>query len=339
MLIPRIAVVPLFLLVAFCLLLSFGFDYKMRVRSFVAAAVAFATTSHAQTQYTSTGTAAVAAAKATAKTLSPTSSVPGKTFDRFVNIWLENTDFDMAAADPSLSWLATQGITLTNYLAITHPSQPNYIASVGGSTHWVIWDLFSRIASSERTIVDLLDAKGVSWSEYEEDMPYSGFEGDYVNQVTGANDYVRKHNPLISYDSVTEDENKLAKIKNLTMFYEDLNNNALPQWMFITPNMTNNGHDSSVTVAGTWAKSFLEPLLTNENFMNNTLILLTFDETESYFSNNRVFSVLLGDAVPKQLYGSTDDTAYNHYSIMATVENNWDLGNLGLNDKSASIFF
>jgi acid phosphatase len=209
MLIPRIAVVPVFFVVVFCLLLSFGFDYKMRVRSFVAASVAFATTSNAQTQYTSTGTAAVAAAKATAKTLSPTSSVPGKSFDRFVNIWLENTDFEMAAGDrtpllsyfvsitdinvASLSWLASQGITLTNYLAITHPSQPNYIASVGGSNHWVIWDLFSRISSSEKTIVDLLDAKGVSWSEYEEDMPYSGFEGDYVNQVNGANDYVRKH--------------------------------------------------------------------------------------------------------------------------------------------------
>ena len=99
MLIPRVAVIPVFFGFAFCLLLSFGFDYKMRVRSFVAATVAFATTSNAQTQYTSTGTAAVAAAKATAKTLSPTSSVPGKSFDRFVNIWLENTDFEMAAGD------------------------------------------------------------------------------------------------------------------------------------------------------------------------------------------------------------------------------------------------
>lgn len=57
----------------------------------------------------------------------------------------------------------------------------------------MIWDLFSRISSDVKTIVDLLDAAGVSWSEYEEDMPYSGFEGDYVNQVNGANDYVRKH--------------------------------------------------------------------------------------------------------------------------------------------------
>lgn len=49
--------------------------------------------------------------------------------------------------------------------------------------------------------------------------------------------------------------------------------------------------------------------------------------------------MLLGDAVPENLHGTTDDSSYNHYSIMATVENNWDLGNLGLNDKSASIFF
>lgn len=55
--------------------------------------------SNAQTQYTATKSASVAAARATAKTLSPTSSVKGKTFDRFVNIFLENTDFDMAAAD------------------------------------------------------------------------------------------------------------------------------------------------------------------------------------------------------------------------------------------------
>jgi hypothetical protein len=64
-------------------------------------------------------------------------------------------------------------------------------------------------------------------------MPYSGFKEDYVNQVNGKNDYVRKHNPLISYDSVTKSEDRLAKMKNLTMFYEDLKNNALPQWMFI----------------------------------------------------------------------------------------------------------
>jgi hypothetical protein len=97
--------------------------------------------------------------------------------------------------------------------------------------------------------------------------------------------------PLISYDSVTSNLDRLAKIKNFTMFYEDLANNALPQWMFITPNMSesceylvflstdnvlvNDGHDSSVTTAGDWARTFLTPLLSNPHFMNGTLVLLS----------------------------------------------------------------
>lgn len=42
----------------------------------------------------------------------------------------------------------------------------------------------------------------------------------------------------MSYNSVTSDTDRLAKSKNFTMFYEDLDNNELPQWMFITPNMS-----------------------------------------------------------------------------------------------------
>jgi hypothetical protein len=80
------------------------------------------------TQYTATGTADVAAARATAKTLSPTSHVKGKAFDRLAIIWLENTDYDLAAGDPNLDWLAKKGIKLTNHFAVTHPSEPNYVA-------------------------------------------------------------------------------------------------------------------------------------------------------------------------------------------------------------------
>jgi hypothetical protein len=64
-----------------------------------------------------------------------------------------------------------------------------------------------------------------------------------------------------------------------------------------------------------------------------------FDETESYISDNRVYSVLLGDAVPTELHGTTNEDEFNHYSIMATIENNWDLGNLGLGDKDAKAFY
>lgn len=51
--------------------------------------------------------------------------------------------------------------------------------------------------------------------------------------------------PLMSYDSVTSDVNRLAKCKNFTMFNRDLNDNKLPQWMFITPNMSKHSSISS----------------------------------------------------------------------------------------------
>ncbi|KAI0453004.1 phosphoesterase family-domain-containing protein [Xylaria acuta] len=292
------------------------------------------------TMYTATASASIEAARATALTLSPTSNVGGKTFDRFVQIFLENEDFDIAAGDPNLAYLATKGILLNNYYAITHPSQPNYVVAGGASTHNIIDDSFKRIGADTETIVDLLEAAQVSWSIYQEDMPYSGFQGTYVNQRNGANDYVRKHNPLVSYDSVGTDVNRLAKTKNFTLFDRDLAANTLPQWMFITPNMTNDGHDTSVTVAGKWARNFLEPLLSNKNFnKDRTLIVLTFDESENYLGPNKVFTVLLGNAVPSSKVGTTDSTKYNHYSLTKTVEDNWALGNLGQNDVSAVPFF
>lgn len=70
----------------------------MRYQAFLFAA---ASTAVAQEyySYTATETASVAAAQATAKTSSPTSHVKGKAFDRIAIIWLENTDYDLAAGD------------------------------------------------------------------------------------------------------------------------------------------------------------------------------------------------------------------------------------------------
>lgn len=134
-----------------------------------------AATAVAQNTQTSTGD--VSAAAATAKTSSPTSSVQGAVFDRIAIIWLENTDYEKAVGDPNLSALAKKGITLSNYFGVTHPSEPNYVASHGGDNFGMDNDDFNSINSNVSSIVDLLEAKGISWGAYQEDMPYSGFEG------------------------------------------------------------------------------------------------------------------------------------------------------------------
>lgn len=81
------------------------------------------------------------------------------------------------------------GMSLLAHMAM----QPNYVAAVGGDTFGIADDNTHYISASTGTIVDLLDNAGISWSVYQEDMPFSGFEANWVNQETGANDYMRKH--------------------------------------------------------------------------------------------------------------------------------------------------
>lgn len=296
-------------------------------------------TTGAENLYTATQPASVFAAQATALTSSPTSNVTGKAFDRIMIIWNENTDFTMAAGDPSLGLLAKQGITLNNYFGVTHPSEPNYCASLGGDYFGMNNDAFNQVPGNVSTVVDLLDDKCISWGVYQEDLPFSGFEGvAWVNQKSNANDYVRKHNPPVLYNSVATRTDRLSQIKNLTQFQNDYQSGKLPQWMFITPNMTSDGHDTSVTVAGRWTLNFLAPLLQDKNFMARTLILVTFDENHTKSIGNRVFSILLGGAVPQSLQGTTDSNYYNHYSGLATVEANWGLHTLGRFDIGANVF-
>lgn len=279
-----------------------------------------------------------AAATAATTTFDGSNYVKGEVFDRFYNVWLENTDFDKAAGQSGLKKLAEQGIVLTNYWALTHPSEPNYLASAGGDYFGLGDDEFITLPSNVSNIADLLDTKGISWAEYQEHQPYSGFQGfNFSNQQTYANDYVRKHNPLVLYDNVVKNETRLARLQNYTEFHKAVDNKALPQWAFITPNMTNDGHDSTIEVAGNWAYNFLNPLLQNQYFTEKTLVVLTFDENETYEIPNRIWAVLLGD-IPEELKGTSDDTYYDHYSLLSTVEANWGLPNLGRGDCGANVF-
>jgi hypothetical protein len=299
-----------------------------------------------ETCYTATAAKDVAAAAATAKTSSPVSNVKGKAFDRIAFIYFENENYNKAIGDPNFALFASQGITLSNYYAVTHPSQPNYMAALGGDYFGMQNDDFSRAPSNISTIVDILEDRGISWAMYQEDMPFSGFEGKaWVNQRNGANAYVRKHNSAVLFDTLSRTEQRLSQMKNLSMidtsrsmFHRDLKENKLPLWMFITPNMTSDGHDTSATVAGAWCRKFLGPLLADKTFMQNTLVLITWDENETYSQQNRILSILVGDAVPAELVGTTDSNFYNHYSELATVQANWDLPTLGRWDVGANVF-
>ncbi|KAI0004791.1 putative acid phosphatase Pho610 [Xylariaceae sp. FL0662B] len=264
--------------------------------------------------------------------------VPGKAFDRIISIWLENQDFAKVVADPDFADLRRFGILQTRYYAHTHPSQPNYIASVGGDYFGLDHDEVLRIPSNVSTVVDLLDVKDISWRGYFEGNPGPGYMAEGSIDRNGTWDYVRKHNHYVSYDSVNTNGSRLANLLSFRDFKEDLAAGKIPQFVMMSPDMLNDGHNTSLNYATKWAREFLLPLLADGVFKEKTLVQLTYDETEDYSEPNRIVSLLLGNAIPDSLKGSKDDTFYTHFSILSTTEHNWDLPNLGRFDVGANVF-
>jgi hypothetical protein len=271
-------------------------------------------------------------------TITNSPDVAGVVFDRFIQIWLENTDFMQARTNPSFQNLSAQGILLSSYYGVTHPSEPNYIASVGGDFFGLATDVLTSIPNNVSTIIDLLEAKNISWSTYQENMPTDGYAGYNYTNSDNYTYYARKHNPLAIYNSISQNTTRAPRIRNFNDFAVDVGNNSLSQWIFVTPNLRNDAHDTTIEYVASWLDYWLMPLLQNPNFNTaRTLILLTFDENETYTINNNVFSLLLGGVIPQNLQNTTDDRFYTHYSTLSTVQNNWGLGNLGRQDTNKTL--
>ncbi|KAM7193362.1 Phosphoesterase family domain containing protein [Naviculisporaceae sp. PSN 640] len=265
--------------------------------------------------------------------------VPGKAFDRFITIWLENQDYAKTLVDEAMVDMAKQGIQLERFYGLTHPSQPNYIAAVGGDYFGMDHDDRVRIPENVSTVVDLLDTRDISWAGYFEDMPGPGYMGDYSDgKSKGYWDYVRKHNPFVSYDSINMNGSRLLNLQSLSDFKRALEQRVVPQFVFISPNMMNDGHNTTLSFASKWARELMKLLLLPEAFDERTLIMLTFDESEDYSKPNQIGTLLLGSAVPAKLKNTKDKTFYTHYSMLSTIEYNWDLPNLGRYDVGANLF-
>ncbi|KAL2072992.1 hypothetical protein VTL71DRAFT_10316 [Oculimacula yallundae] len=272
-------------------------------------------------------------------TITAAAYVKGQAFDRFITIWLEKQDFSKVSENADIVALRKQGVLLTNYYGLSHPSQPNYIASICGDYFGLNHDGLIKIPSNVSTVVDLFDAKNIEWKGYFESLPGPGYMGEGSTSSDGTGwDYVRQHNPFVSFDRIRQNGTRLLRLQDFSSFHRDVEANTLPQYSFLSPNMLNNGHNTSLTFATSWLSSFLPPLLSNPTFMNRTLILLTYDESETSALPNRVASLLLGGAVPDNLKGTEDSTVYSHYSILSTLQNNFVLPTLGRYDAGANVF-
>jgi hypothetical protein len=258
----------------------------------------------------------------------------GKHFDRVLIIVLENQRYNQALKDPVLSRLASEGANFTNFKAILHPSYPNYLALIAGSTFGTHSDTQVDFPddSQHRTIGDFLD-----WKAYAEDYPPDPrpFLGDRSGR------YARKHEPFLSFQKIQKHgfENVIgvnthdlhnAFVADIENFRKDPKKYPLPRFMFYTPNLDDDGHDPplrpavGLRKASQWLENFLQNWLVLDDKMKGTLVVVTYDESQGYESSNRIFTVFLGDMVKA---GEVSEP-YDHYSILRTIEDNFGIAPL-----------
>jgi hypothetical protein len=256
-----------------------------------------------------------------------TSANPGtRTFTKAMIVVLENTDYETALHQPFLASLAKRGALLTNFTAEAHPSQPNYLALISGSTHNVASD--GNVSLDGRHIGDLLEAKSLKWKAYAEGYPGNCFLGAEYGT------YVRKHVPFLSFKSVQTEQKRCAQIVNASELAIDLQTGKLPDYSLFIPDLQNDGHDTGVAHADRWLRKTFGPLLENPDFMRGMLLIVTFDESAgSSSSSNHVATILVGDAIAP---GTVLSANFNHYSLLRLIEDQFELGNLGQNDAWAT---
>jgi hypothetical protein len=235
----------------------------------------------------------------------------------------ENADYEEALRQPPFAELAKRGALLTNLRAKTHPSQPNYIALVSGSLRGVSSN--DAVDLEARHLGDLLEEKGLSWKAYLEDYPGGCYTGDK------SRNYVRKHNPFISFRNVQSSASRCARLVEARKLDKDLRSGALPDFSLYVPNLENDGHDTSAGFAPRWLSKQLLPLL-EKRLAKDLLLIVTYDEAKSD-ENNRVYTALLGRDVEP---GARSPAAYDHYSVLRTIEDRLKLKTLGANDARAA---
>lgn len=242
-----------------------------------------------------------------------------------VIIVFENTSPIEAIKQPFLRSLVTQGAHLSDYYAITHPSQPNYIAMVSGNTFNVKGDKNYDLLGY--SIADLLENKGLTWKVYAEDFPGNCFLKDKEGL------YVRKHVPFLSFINIQTSPTRCSNIVPATQFAVDRTNNQLPTYSMYIPNLENDGHNTGVKFADRWFEQTFSGYFSDQDLLKDTLFIITFDE-DDWFHGNRIYTVFLGAGVQP---GITSSTRYNHYSMLRTIEEIFSLGSLHQYDLFADI--
>jgi hypothetical protein len=268
-------------------------------------------------------------AGATAPTIAPP-SVRVPRFTHVVLVVFENHEATAIVGNssaPTFNALARRYARVADYEAVAHPSLPNYLALVSGSTQGISSDCTDCVVHA-RSLADTLGAAGKTWKTYAEDLPYPGFTGGSAGR------YAKKHNPFLYFRNVVDSRARRDRVVPCTQLARDLAGHRLPDFSLVIPNLCDDMHDCSVVTGDAWLKAHVVPLLHSPE-LRGGVVFVVFDEgTSDAGGGGRVEALALGPTVRR---GSRFPRATNHYGLLRTIDDAWGLSRLGLSRTGTPI--
>jgi phosphatidylinositol-3-phosphatase len=246
------------------------------------------------------------------------------------HIWViteENHSYEQVIGNtdmPYFNSLATTYALATQYYSTQHNSLGALMWLVSGEE--VTTDADPDSCFNVDNMVRHLAAQNSTWKSYEEDLPYAGFEG------TSWNNYVRRHNPLIDFTDSCYPPQSLNSVP-FTQLATDMQNNATPNYVYITPNLEDDAHNGTLAQADGWLSQQVPAILALPEFQpgGDGLLFVVWDEGNLNDNGSpddrctsvietgcggRLATLLIGPQV-KPAYQST--VTYMHPNLIATV--------------------
>jgi hypothetical protein len=289
----------------------------------------------------------------------PAHSVPTRPPVRRVFVYvMENMSYDAVVGStnaPYLNSLVKKYALATNYSATGHASLDNYIAMTSGQPPNPATAEDCPVYGSPLCLQDVdnigdqMEAAHRSWRAYLDAMPtpcaHPTENGFGSNQRT----YAPKHNPFVYYRSIVDDPARCAKhVVPLAELWRDQQRKAVPDYVFIAPDLCHDGHDSGsactegggLKEADSYARRTIPRILADKSFRDGGLLFLTFDEGGTLDDDTplavdaggadfggHIYTLLVS---PNVTPGAKLTDPYDHFSMLKTVEDVFCLPYLGL---------
>lgn len=233
---------------------------------------------------------------------------------------LENHSADQVLNNPAapfLQSLTSSGVSLTNMQALTHPSEPNYLALFSGSTHGLTSDA-CPVRLSGPNLASELATQGYTFTGYSEGLPSVGFQG------CSAGEYARKHNPWVDFTNLPATVNQ-----TMTAFPTDYA--RLPTVSFVVPDLMHDMHDGTITQADTWLAAHLGGFAKWAP-RHDSLLIITWDENNGD-PGNHIATILFGAGIVPGTAGQP----VTHLSLLRSLENAYRLPPLAASARATPI--